>query len=172
MLYLLGQYSEAEATCRRGLELDAGFAVLRAQLQMCRDAGHRTDLCDDMLMANKEAAANEKSRGNSAFQEKKWEEAAVLFTNALEFDPTDHVFWSNRSAALAERDDFEGALRDAEYCVYLKPDWPKGYVRLCTALWNLGHYPECRKAAEKGLKLDGDNTALQVRYPCCAVPPQ
>jgi Flp pilus assembly protein TadD len=47
-------------------------------------------------------------------------QAIVLFTNALEFDPTDHVFWSNRSAALFEKDDFEGARRDAEYCVYLK----------------------------------------------------
>lgn len=41
-----------------------------------------------MLSANKPAAATEKSRGNSAFQEKKWDEAVVLFTNALEFDPT------------------------------------------------------------------------------------
>ena len=26
-------------------------------------------------------------------------QAIVLFTNALEFDPTDHVFWSNRRSS-------------------------------------------------------------------------
>ena len=49
----------------------------------------------------------------------------------------------DRSAALAEQGEFIDALRDAQYCVFLKPDWAKGYGRLATALYNLGRYPEC-----------------------------
>ena len=74
--HLLQRYAEAEASCRRGLEIDAGFAVLRAQLQMCRDAGHRTALSEDVLIANREAAEKEKSRGNSALSERKWDEVS------------------------------------------------------------------------------------------------
>lgn len=42
--YLLKKYADAESTCRAGLELDATYALLRAQLQMLRDAGHRTGI--------------------------------------------------------------------------------------------------------------------------------
>ena len=162
---LLKRYADAEATCRAGMAQesvdDKSAAMLRMQLQVLRDAGHRTDLDEDKRMANVEAAQCEKARGNSAFQAKKWGEASDLFTKALEFDPTDHIFWSNRSAAFAEQDHFENALRDAHYCVYLKPDWGKGFSRLATALYNLGRYPECLKAVESGLRVDPNNAALQ-----------
>ena len=176
--YLNQKYADAEATCRAGLELEPHGkqgAMFRAQLQMLRDAHHRTNLEADTLMANKEAAAREKTRGNSAFQEKKWDEAVVLFTNALEFDPTDHVFWSNRSAAYAEKDEFHDALRDAQFCVELKAEWPKGYNRLAVAQYHLGRYQECLKAAQEGLKRDGDNGMLSALLADverdCAEPP-
>ena len=162
---LLKRYTDAEATCRAGMGQDnvddKSASMLRMQLQVLRDAGHRTDFDGDKRMANVEAAQQEKARGNGAFQAKKWEEAANLFTKALELDPTDHIFWSNRSAAFAEQDQFENALRDAHYCVALKPDWSKGYSRLATPLYNLGRYPECLKAVENGLKVDPNNAALQ-----------
>ena len=100
---LLERFVDAEATCREGIQTQVGgdakqTAMLLTQLQALRDAGHRTDLAEDKLIANVEAAQQEKARGNSAFQEKKWEDAAVHFTKALELDPTDHIFWSNRHA--------------------------------------------------------------------------
>jgi tetratricopeptide (TPR) repeat protein len=163
--YLLKRYADAEATCRAGLALenldDQSAVKLRSHLQTLRDAGHRTDLADDKLGANVKAAQEEKARGNSAFQAKKWEEAAGFFTKAIELDPTDHIFWSNRSAAFAEQDQFENALRDAQYCVDLKPDWAKGYSRLATALYNLGRYPDCLKTVEDGLKLDPEHAGLK-----------
>ena len=100
---LLERFADAEATCRKGiqtqLEGDANqTAMLLTQLQALRDAGHRTDLAEDKLTANVEAAQQEKAQGNSAFQEKKWEDAFVHFTRALALDPTNHIFWSNRHA--------------------------------------------------------------------------
>lgn len=67
----------------------------------------------------------------------------------------------DRSAAFAEQDEFANALRDAQYCVFLKPDWAKGYSRLAAALYNLGRYPECLQAVEGGLKLDPENSVLK-----------
>mmetsp|Transcript_106428 Transcript_106428/g.204770 ORF Transcript_106428/g.204770 Transcript_106428/m.204770 type:complete len:383 (-) Transcript_106428:198-1346(-) len=82
---------------------------------------------DDSI--RKEAALEAKSKGNEAFQSKKFEEAILHFTDAIGHDPSDHVFYSNRSASYAQLEEYEKALEDAAQCVKLKPDWPKGYAR-------------------------------------------
>ena len=48
-------------------------------------------------------------------------------------DPDDHVFYSNRSAAYMKADSISKALKDAEKCVELAPQWSKGYSRLGAA---------------------------------------
>ena len=78
--------------------------MLRTQLQALRDAGHRTDIEEDRMIVNVEEAQREKAVGNSDFQGKRWGDAVAHFTSALEFDPTDHILWSNRHArACRER---------------------------------------------------------------------
>ena len=72
--------------------------MLRTQLQALRDAGHRTGIEEDRMIVNVEEAQREKAVGNSDFQGKRWGDAVVHFTSALEFDPTDHILWSNRHA--------------------------------------------------------------------------
>ena len=38
-----------------------------------------------------------------------------------------HILHSNRSAAHARLQDHEAALADANQCIALRSDWPKGY---------------------------------------------
>jgi stress-induced-phosphoprotein 1 len=40
-------------------------------------------------------------------------------------DGSNHVLYSNRSAAYASMRDYQHALEDAEKTVQLKPDWAK-----------------------------------------------
>jgi Flp pilus assembly protein TadD len=107
---LLERFADAEATCRKGMALEQvkgdakQAAMLRTQLQALRDAGHRTDIEQDRMIVNVEEAQREKAVGNSDFQGKRWGDAVAHFTSALEFDPTDHILWSNRHArACRER---------------------------------------------------------------------
>lgn len=51
--------------------------------------------------------------------------AIESYTEAIIVDPSNHVLYSNRSAAYAKDEKFEKALEDAKKCVELKPDWPK-----------------------------------------------
>ena len=39
------------------------------------------------------------AKGNAAFSEKKFQEAVEAFSAAIELDPSNHVLYSNRSAA-------------------------------------------------------------------------
>ena len=55
-----------------------------------------------------------KDQGNKAFQAKDYDKAIDLFTQAIAIDPTNHVLFSNRSAAHAGKKDYAAALEDAE----------------------------------------------------------
>eukprot|EP00928_Gymnodinium_smaydae_P024349 TRINITY_DN19722_c0_g1_i1.p1 TRINITY_DN19722_c0_g1~~TRINITY_DN19722_c0_g1_i1.p1 ORF type:complete len:418 (+),score=109.73 TRINITY_DN19722_c0_g1_i1:52-1305(+) len=154
-------YASCEASCRKGLELEADNALLRTRLQALRDAGHATDEERDKTMRNPQAAAEIKAKGNAAFSSKKWKEACEFYTKALEQDPFDHVFYSNRSACYAESEEFEKALKDANRCVALNPQFAKGYSRQAHALFHVGKYVEMEAAAKAGLAIDASNVALQ-----------
>lgn len=69
---------------------------------------------------------------------------------AIEKDPSDHVFYSNRSACYLSKGDKAAALSDAEKCVGAKPDWAKGYSRKGSALQALGRVGEAVEAYEEG----------------------
>ena len=80
-------------------------------------------------MSNKEESLKFKSLGNAEFKQKNFVKAAELYTKAIELDPTNHVFYSNRSGCYTSLRKFEDSLKDAKKCIELKPDWHKGYIR-------------------------------------------
>eukprot|EP00949_MAST-11_sp_MAST-11-sp1_P002968 g2968.t1 len=102
-----------------------------------------------------------KQKGNAALSAKDFPTAILWYTEAIKKDPTQHVFYSNRSAAYLSKGDKELALADAEKCIELKPDWPKGYGRKGTALHRLGQFREAIKAYEDGLKVAPEDAALK-----------
>ncbi|KAE8451094.1 hypothetical protein EG329_004766 [Mollisiaceae sp. DMI_Dod_QoI] len=98
-----------------------------------------------------------KALGNKAIQEKNFDKAIEKFTQAIELRPTDHILYSNRSAAYASKKDYENARIDAEKVTEIKPDWAKGWGRLGTAKHGLGDLVGALDAYEEGVKLDPSN---------------
>ncbi|KAI0643694.1 putative stress-induced protein STI1 [Trametes meyenii] len=101
-----------------------------------------------------------KDAGNKAFQAKNYDQAIELFSKAIEIDPSNHVLWSNRSAAHAGKKQWAAALDDAEQCVKINPTWSKGYARKGAALHGERKYDEAIQAYEAGLKIE-DSPALR-----------
>eukprot|EP00933_Yihiella_yeosuensis_P005476 TRINITY_DN109992_c0_g1_i1.p1 TRINITY_DN109992_c0_g1~~TRINITY_DN109992_c0_g1_i1.p1 ORF type:complete len:589 (+),score=160.00 TRINITY_DN109992_c0_g1_i1:63-1829(+) len=110
---------------------------------------------------NKAKALEEKTKGNSAFAAKRYKEAIEHFTEAIGHDPTDHVFFSNRSACYASLEQYEKALEDGSECVKLKPDWPKGYTRKGLAEFFLQRYDDAAETYKAGLKLAPEDLTLK-----------
>lgn len=52
-------------------------------------------------------------------------EAVDNYTKALELEPENAVYYSNRSAAHAKLDNFQKAADDAQRAIDLKPTWGK-----------------------------------------------
>eukprot|EP00933_Yihiella_yeosuensis_P042745 TRINITY_DN3741_c2_g1_i1.p1 TRINITY_DN3741_c2_g1~~TRINITY_DN3741_c2_g1_i1.p1 ORF type:complete len:587 (+),score=204.88 TRINITY_DN3741_c2_g1_i1:96-1856(+) len=112
-------------------------------------------------MPDKAKAQECKAKGNTAFQTKDFKEAIKHFTEAIENDPTDHVFFSNRSACYSSLDQYEKALEDGKQCVQLKPDWPKGYTRKGLAEFFLKKYDDAAETYKAGLKLAPEDASLK-----------
>ncbi|CAF1722535.1 hsp70-Hsp90 organizing protein 2 [Brassica napus] len=102
-----------------------------------------------------------KAKGNAAFSSGDFASAVTHFTDAINLAPTNHVLFSNRSAAHASLHQYEKALSDAKKTVELKPDWAKGYSRLGAAHLGLNHHEEAVEAYSKGLEIDPSNEALK-----------
>ena len=83
------------------------------------------------------------------------------FTQAIELDPTNHILYSNRSAAYASKKDWPQALADGTKTTELKPEWAKGWGRKAAALHGARDYEAAEEAYNAGLKLDPENAQLK-----------
>ncbi|CAI0476853.1 unnamed protein product [Linum tenue] len=102
-----------------------------------------------------------KAKGNAAFSSGDYTTAIKHFSDAIALAPTNHVLYSNRSAAYASLQKYDDALNDAKKTVELKPDWSKGYSRLGAAHLGLTQYKDAIVAYKKGLDFDPNNEALK-----------
>ena len=107
------------------------------------------------------AADESKAAGNAAFAAGDYDKAVEMFTRAIEADPTNHVLYSNRSGAYAQKQDFKSALLDANKCIDLKGDWAKGHSRRGAAYFGLRNWPQAQTAYEKALELDPSSAAAK-----------
>uniref|UniRef100_A0A7R9X0M1 Hsp70-Hsp90 organising protein n=1 Tax=Craspedostauros australis TaxID=1486917 RepID=A0A7R9X0M1_9STRA len=111
-------------------------------------------------MINSSTAAEHKELGNKAFTSKKFEEAVGHYSDAIKIDATNHIFFSNRSAANFGLKKFDDAAKDAKECIRIDPSFMKGYYRLAQAQNELKAYDAAQSTIKQGLALDANNTQL------------
>eukprot|EP00429_Kryptoperidinium_foliaceum_P020574 CAMPEP_0176049438 /NCGR_PEP_ID=MMETSP0120_2-20121206/24566_1 /TAXON_ID=160619 /ORGANISM="Kryptoperidinium foliaceum, Strain CCMP 1326" /LENGTH=771 /DNA_ID=CAMNT_0017382865 /DNA_START=101 /DNA_END=2416 /DNA_ORIENTATION=+ len=130
---------------------------------LTKDDKTAEDKAEARLDATRKLRAQEhKTKGNEAFSAGNWLEAIEAFTQAIREDPSDHVFFSNRSAANLKLLRTADAVEDAQQCVRLSPEWAKGYSRLGAALWADRQLKEAIEAFDSGLKIEPDNEAMKT----------
>lgn len=108
----------------------------------------------------KSKAAEAKSRANDAFKRKDFTTAVDAYTQAIDLDPTDATFFSNRSLCWLRLGQAEQALSDAKTCRALRPDWAKACYREGAALQLLQRFEEAASAFYEGVTLEPENKEL------------
>lgn len=108
----------------------------------------------------KEAAMRFKDHGNKVFGNGENMKAARFYTQAIQLDPSNHVFYSNRSACFFNQGQYKTAYFDACRCIALAPQWPKGYFRKAATEQALKDIPAAKETVSNGLHAVPGNADL------------
>ena len=114
----------------------------------------------------KKKAEELKSKGNTAMQEKKFEDAINYYTEAIQLEENP-VFFSNRSAAYISLQNYDDGLQDALKAVEIDENFVRAYSRIGVCYFSKGDYQNAHDAYEKGLELDSGNATLQQGLEKC-----
>jgi tetratricopeptide (TPR) repeat protein len=101
------------------------------------------------------------SDGNNFFKNKQYPEAIAKYTEAINEDPSDVTFYSNRSACYAALCQWNEAAEDGRQCIITDKSFVKGYFRAALALQNLGNLEASLDAVKRGLGIDSQSADLK-----------
>eukprot|EP00667_Euglena_gracilis_P012104 EG_transcript_12406 len=107
------------------------------------------------------AGLAEKEAGNQAFREGDLERALEFYSQAVDANPHEPTYYSNRSAAYYKLGKFQRAIDDAMKCVELRPEWPKGFFRLGEAYHARGLFAKASDAFSTALDLDPTDVGVR-----------
>ena len=113
----------------------------------------------DVTDEKREEAAQHKARGNALFAERNYAAALCEYSRAIECDPFNAVFFSNRAACYYSLKNYELCVQDCQRCVELAPDFGKAHARMANAYKMMGETQKARDAITKALELDPANTS-------------
>ena len=80
-----------------------------------------------------------------------------MYTEAIKRNPGDYLAYSNRCAAYQKLGEHPTAVKDADKCIEIKPDFAKGYTRKAFSHYCMKEYNKALENYEKALKYDPEN---------------
>lgn len=79
-------------------------------------------------------------QGNHAVLAEDYDKAILLYNRAIELDPSNAVFYNNRSAAYFRKGSFPQALSDADASLELDAKYLKAHIKKVETLIELEQY--------------------------------
>ena len=111
----------------------------------------------------KKKADELKGKGNAAMQRKAYDEAIDFYTQAIELDPLNPIYLSNRAAAYSGSQRHAEAKSDAEMATAADPAYTKAWSRLGLANFALGDAKASMEAYKKGMDAEGNGGSEAMR---------
>ncbi|XP_037430009.1 ankyrin-1-like [Triticum dicoccoides] len=114
--------------------------------------------------SDKDKKTELKLLGAKAVERKDYAAASKFYSEAIKVDPADAMLYSNRSLCHLKSGEAYAALLDANACIRLRADWPKGHYRKGAALMSLKRCKEACHAFLTGGKLDAANVEIRQAF--------
>lgn len=100
-----------------------------------------------------ERAEEIKAIANAAFQAHKFNRAIELYSEAIELNSQNAVYWANRAFAHTKLEEYGSAIQDATKAVEIDPKYTKGYYRRGAAYLAMGKFKEALKDFQQVKKI-------------------
>ncbi|XP_052735141.1 serine/threonine-protein phosphatase 5 isoform X2 [Vigna angularis] len=94
-----------------------------------------------------------KTLANEAFNARKYSQAIDLYTQAIELNGGNAVYYSNRAFAHLRLEEYGSAIQDASKAIEVDPKYSKGYYRRGAAYIGLGKFKEALKDFQQVKKM-------------------
>lgn len=115
----------------------------------------------------KQEAIRLKDQGNALLKDHRFDEAIELYTKAVELDPTNVVFYSNRAQAEIRLEMYGYAIADCDRALELDPKFMKAYYRKGVSLMAILKHKEALGCFKTVLKtLPNDKLTLENHKQC------
>ncbi|CAM9527975.1 unnamed protein product, partial [Phaeothamnion confervicola] len=99
--------------------------------------------------------------GNAFFKAGDLRNAIKKYGEAIELDPANHAYWSNRSATYAGLEMWQESADDATQCIRVNKSFIKGYFRLASAQKSMGQLDAASETLKRGLAVEPRNADLK-----------
>ncbi|GJQ68180.1 putative homodimerisation domain of SGTA [Trypoxylus dichotomus] len=106
------------------------------------------------------AAEELKVGGNNFMKMGRYSDALDVYTEAINLNPKNHVFYCNRAAAYSRLEKHWDAIADCKKSIKLQPT-AKAYGRLGVAYSNMSMYQDAKDAYAKAHELDPSNPTYE-----------
>ncbi|KAH1053998.1 hypothetical protein GLYMA_08G311000v4 [Glycine max] len=103
--------------------------------------------------SNVSKAEEFKLLANEAFNARKFSQAIDLYTQAIELNSQNAVYFSNRAFAHLRLEEYGSAIQDATKAIEIDPKYSKGYYRRGAAHLGLGKFKEALKDFQQVKKM-------------------
>jgi len=114
-----------------------------------------------LTQEQRDQAEQHKTKGNELMVAEFYTEALACYTQAINIDNNNPVYYCNRAAAFSRLEDHESALADCETAVTLDPGYSKAHGRKGLVHSALGEHKEAALCFEKGVELDPENETFK-----------
>ncbi|XP_039256934.2 serine/threonine-protein phosphatase 5-like [Styela clava] len=127
-----------------------------------------TESSVDSVDPNVEKADKVKEQANVFFKEKNYEQAILLYSEAIELNPSVAAYFGNRSFANLKLENYGYALEDASKAIALDRRYLKGYYRRASANMAMGKFKAAMKDYETVVKSKPNDADAKVKYTECS----
>jgi serine/threonine-protein phosphatase 5 len=127
-----------------------------------------SEVIDHSKDANAEATSLElKQKGNDELVAGHYLEAVKLYSEALEYTPTNAILLANRAQAYIKVENYGLAISDASAAIEQDPSYAKGYYRRASAYFALNKYKMARKDFRKVCALKPKDRDARAKLAGC-----
>lgn len=107
--------------------------------------------------AEKLAAESFKNQGNDLMRQDKYKEAYDSYSQAIDIDDNNAIYYGNRAAASSKLGNLQATIDDCQEALEIDPNYSKAYGRLGFAYASMNQCEKARDAYLKAVELDPDN---------------